>query len=91
MANRNGQFDGYSQQDSHEFLSYLLDGLHEDLNRVLEKPRPPAVESDGRGDREVASESWQVHRQRNDSFFVDRFQGLFKSTLVCPVCSKVRG
>lgn len=32
------QFYGYSQQDSLEFLNYLLDGLHEDLNRVKEKP-----------------------------------------------------
>ena len=32
------QFNGYSQQDSQEVLSFLLDGLHEDLNRVLKKP-----------------------------------------------------
>ena len=28
------QFGGYSQQDSQELLAFLLDGLHEDLNRV---------------------------------------------------------
>ena len=33
------QFSGYSQQDSHEALRFLLDGLHEDLNRVRSKPR----------------------------------------------------
>lgn len=33
-----GQFNGFSQQDSQEVLSFLLDGLHEDLNRVLKKP-----------------------------------------------------
>ncbi len=32
------QFNGYSQQDSQEVLSFLLDGLHEDLNRVQKKP-----------------------------------------------------
>lgn len=32
------QFNGYSQQDSQEVLSFLLDGLHEDLNRVAKKP-----------------------------------------------------
>lgn len=28
------RFVGYQQQDSSELLSFLLDGLHEDLNRV---------------------------------------------------------
>lgn len=31
------QFAGYSQQDSQELLAFLLDGLHEDLNRVQTK------------------------------------------------------
>jgi ubiquitin carboxyl-terminal hydrolase 4/11/15 len=29
---------GYHQHDSQELLAFLLDGLHEDLNRVTEKP-----------------------------------------------------
>lgn len=32
------QFAGYSQQDSQELLAFLLDGLHEDLNRIHHKP-----------------------------------------------------
>ncbi len=32
------QFAGYSQQDSQELLAFLLDGLHEDLNRIRKKP-----------------------------------------------------
>lgn len=31
------QFQGYNQHDSQELLNFLLDGLHEDLNRVLVK------------------------------------------------------
>lgn len=31
------QFSGFQQQDSQELLSFLMDGLHEDLNRVLKK------------------------------------------------------
>lgn len=27
------QFSGYQQHDSQEFLAFLLDGLHEDINR----------------------------------------------------------
>ena len=32
------QFSGYQQHDSQEFLAFLLDGLHEDINRIKEKP-----------------------------------------------------
>ncbi|KAM6062121.1 ubiquitin carboxyl-terminal hydrolase 4 isoform 5-T5 [Chlamydotis macqueenii] len=39
--------------------------------------------------QEVAKEAWENHRLRNDSIIVDIFHGLFKSTLVCPKCSKV--
>lgn len=31
------QFSGTQQQDSQEFAAFLLDMLHEDLNRVTEK------------------------------------------------------
>ncbi len=30
----NAMFGGFGQQDSSEFLYYILDGLHEDINRV---------------------------------------------------------
>ena len=36
------RFSGFQQHDSSELLSFLLDGLHEDLNRVLKKPATPA-------------------------------------------------
>ncbi len=37
IANFAPQFTGYSQHDSQELLAFLLDGLHEDLNRVASK------------------------------------------------------
>uniref|UniRef100_A0A8C9WVP9 Ubiquitin carboxyl-terminal hydrolase n=1 Tax=Scleropages formosus TaxID=113540 RepID=A0A8C9WVP9_SCLFO len=83
------QFLGYQQHDSQELLSFLLDGLHEDLNRVKNKEYIELRDADGRPDQEVAEEAWRNHRRRNDSVIVDTFHGLFKSTLVCPECSKV--
>ncbi|XP_020575146.1 ubiquitin carboxyl-terminal hydrolase 9-like [Phalaenopsis equestris] len=83
------QFSGYNQHDSQELLAFLLDGLHEDLNRVKNKPYIEVKDSDGRSDEEVAYESWKNHKARNDSIIVDVCQGQYKSTLVCPVCSKV--
>ncbi|KAH9074760.1 hypothetical protein EDB83DRAFT_2353143 [Lactarius deliciosus] len=69
------QFSGYQQHDTQEFVAFLLDGLHEDLNRVLKKP--------------LARSSWQGYMKRNDSVIVDLFQGQYRSTLVCPECKKV--
>ena len=37
---------GYSQQDAQEFLRYLLEGLHEDVNRVTVKPKPIMTDID---------------------------------------------
>ena len=45
------QFSGYQQQDSHELLAFLLDGLHEDLNRIREKPYIPLKDANGRPDQ----------------------------------------
>ncbi|KAJ8265081.1 hypothetical protein COCON_G00141800 [Conger conger] len=83
------QFLGYQQHDSQELLSFLLDGLHEDLNRVKNKEYIELRDAEGRPDQEVAEEAWRNHRRRNDSVIVDTFHGLFKSTLVCPECNKV--
>lgn len=89
LARFASQFSGFNQHDSQELLAFLLDGLHEDLNRVKCKPYVEAKDGDGRLDEEVADEYWQNHLARNDSIIVDVCQGQYRSTLVCPVCRKV--
>ena len=54
-----------------ELLAFLLDGLHEDLNRVKHKPYKKSKDADGRPDEEVADEYWANHIARNDSIIVD--------------------
>eukprot|EP01015_Nassula_variabilis_P012009 TRINITY_DN1971_c0_g1_i5.p1 TRINITY_DN1971_c0_g1~~TRINITY_DN1971_c0_g1_i5.p1 ORF type:complete len:772 (-),score=46.56 TRINITY_DN1971_c0_g1_i5:32-2347(-) len=84
------QFKGYSQHDSQEFLNYLLDGIHEDLNRVKNKPYTEVIEGDGtKSDQEVAQQSWNTYLKRNNSIIVDFMQGQFKSQIQCPTCSKI--
>lgn len=84
------QFSGYAQQDSQELMAFLLDGLHEDLNRITKKPYiEMKTDVDRRPDNEVAKESWENYKKRNDSIIVDTFHGLLKSTLVCPDCKLV--
>jgi len=38
VSSINPMFSGYAQHDSQEFFSFLIDGLHEDLNRIEKKP-----------------------------------------------------
>uniref|UniRef100_F1KVS2 Ubiquitin carboxyl-terminal hydrolase n=1 Tax=Ascaris suum TaxID=6253 RepID=F1KVS2_ASCSU len=83
------QFSGYSQHDSQELLSFLLDGLHEDLNRVKKKVYLEAKDSGGRPDSVVAAEAWQMYKMGNDSVIVDYLHGQLKSTVVCPQCKFV--
>ncbi|XP_068634549.1 ubiquitin carboxyl-terminal hydrolase 8-like isoform X3 [Aristolochia californica] len=83
------QFSGFYQHDSQELLAFLLDGLHEDLNRVKCKPYIEAKDSEGHPDEVVANEYWANHLSRNDSIIVDLCQGQYRSTLVCPICNKV--
>ncbi|CAL1543086.1 unnamed protein product [Lymnaea stagnalis] len=83
------QFSGYQQQDSQELMAFLLDGLHEDLNRIRKKPYIELKDSGGRPDNIVAKEAWDNYKKRNDSIIVDIFHALLKSTVRCPDCEKI--
>lgn len=85
----NSQFNGYQQHDSQEVLAVLLDGLHEDLNKILKKPYTASPDYDGLTDKEIANLSWEHHCARNQSYIVDLFQGQFKSRLTCGFCNHV--
>ncbi|XP_037024901.1 ubiquitin carboxyl-terminal hydrolase 32 isoform X4 [Bradysia coprophila] len=82
------QFAGGGQHDSQELLEWLLDGLHEDLNRVTEKPYSELKDSDGRADSIVAHEAWAQHHARNQSIVIDLFYGQLKSKVSCLCCGR---
>lgn len=77
-------FAGFMQHDAQELLSYLLDDLHEDVNRVRQKPYTEPVEANGRPDEEVAEEALAVYKQRNDSMIADLCTGMLLSKVSCP-------
>ena len=84
------KFSGYAQQDSNEFLIYLLDKIHEDLNTITAKPY---IEMEGKKpeqtDEEVSKIWWEKHLKRENSIIVDLFHGQFKSTISCNICHQV--
>ncbi|KAI9990698.1 hypothetical protein PInf_018255 [Phytophthora infestans] len=82
------RYTGYDQQDAQEFLRFLLDGLHEDLNRVRRKPayyeikdRPEAK------DRDVSDEYWKFYLERNASTLSELFCGQLRSEIRCETCN----
>lgn len=88
-------FSGWQQQDSQEFLLFLLDGLQEDLNRVQKKPyveKPDSTDEmvhDPVALQQMADKCWDIYKARSDSVITDLFAGMYKSTVICPVCDKV--
>jgi ubiquitin carboxyl-terminal hydrolase 4/11/15 len=84
------RFAGTLQHDAQEFLAYLLDGLHEDLNRIQQAPYVEMPDfRDGHNMGVAGSRAWEAHQRRNDSLVLDTFYGQFKSTCVCPGCKRV--
>ena len=78
-------FNGYNQQDSQEFISYLLDILHEDLNKVKNKPyiETKDLPSD-LSEEEQFKIKKEIYMCRNQSLIADLIYGFYKSTVYCP-------
>ncbi|XP_018083271.1 ubiquitin carboxyl-terminal hydrolase 2 isoform X2 [Xenopus laevis] len=80
------RFMGYNQQDAQEFLRFLLDGLHNEVNRVTVKPRPSSQDLDHMPDSEKGKQMWKRYLEREDSRIVELFVGQLKSSLTCTEC-----
>lgn len=83
------QFSGWGQQDAHELITFMLDGIHEDLNRKKVKEITEQVSGNGENDLEIAEAAWRMHLGRNDSIIVDIFHGQMRSEILCPDCQNV--
>nr|XP_023672879.1 ubiquitin carboxyl-terminal hydrolase 8-like isoform X2 [Paramormyrops kingsleyae]XP_023672880.1 ubiquitin carboxyl-terminal hydrolase 8-like isoform X2 [Paramormyrops kingsleyae] len=85
----NEQFAGYEQQDSQELLLFLMDGLHEDLNKRADNRKRYKEETiDHLDDFKAAELAWSKHKLLNESVIVALFQGQFKSTVQCLTCHR---
>jgi len=69
------QFYGYGQQDAQEFLRFLLDGMHNELNRVTSKPKYQEIDCESES-MEVQSDVWfDYFKKRDNSIITDLFEG----------------
>lgn len=83
------QFAGTNQQDLQEFLRFLLDGLHEDLNRVKNKAEYRELDDDASvSDAALASDAWDYYQSRENSRISDVFMGQLVSHIDCQACGR---
>lgn len=86
---------GRTQYDAQEFIQFLLDGLHQDLNRAartlwMEDPEiSDEMAHDASAIRELGQKYAAKLRATDDSIITDLCYGTFKNSLKCPTCSKV--
>ncbi|XP_064600915.1 ubiquitin carboxyl-terminal hydrolase 43-like isoform X2 [Liolophura sinensis] len=80
----NNQYQGYSQHDAQEFLLWLLDKMHEDLNTVAKKKYKANKNQSPRRDEDLAEEATAFSK----SFVSDLFQALYRSSLTCLNCQR---
>ena len=74
------RFTGYSQQDAHEFMRFLLNELHEEINRAsVEGRKSPA-------DNETLEEACARYLTWEDSRISELFGGMLRSDVCCSVC-----
>lgn len=73
-------FRGVDQQDSHEFLTILMDWLHSDL-QTLRVPRQRDVIS-------ASEKAWLEFTKSQESLILHLFYGQIKSTVKCVTCTK---
>ena len=83
-------FDQRDQADAQEFLNWLLDSIHEDLNRIHKKYYLDLADFDAStADNIIADYYWDAFKKRDNSIITDTFYGQYKSRVDCSKCSLV--
>ncbi|KAG7309478.1 hypothetical protein JYU34_005446 [Plutella xylostella] len=72
-------FRGCEQQDSHEFLTILMDWLHDDLQVPTHQPTKETLPP--------AEKAWQEYTKCKESLVLRLFYGQMKSSVHCKTCS----
>ena len=91
IKENNPIFDMYSQKDSIEFLTYFIDILHEDLNKIKKKPNINFDKYFKRKSFNDSKKEFEFIRKyfalKNQSFINDILYGYILFTFTCKICN----
>ena len=74
------RFSGYNQHDAQEFMRFLLNELHDEINKASVKGRKSPA------DNETLESALERYLTWEDSKISDLFGGMLRSTVCCLVC-----
>ncbi|KAM6286428.1 ubiquitin carboxyl-terminal hydrolase 16 isoform 3-T5 [Spheniscus humboldti] len=85
------RFKGYQQQDSHELLRYLLDGMRaEEIQQISVGILKALSDSNKQNEEELKKKIKEYEKKKGIQSFVDRiFGGELTSTIMCEECRTV--
>ncbi|KAK4831664.1 hypothetical protein QYF61_018631 [Mycteria americana] len=85
------RFKGYQQQDSHELLRYLLDGMRaEEIQQISVGILKALTDSNKQNEEELKKKIKEYEKKKGIQSFVDRiFGGELTSTIMCEECRTV--
>ncbi|NXU32171.1 UBP31 hydrolase, partial [Thalassarche chlororhynchos] len=78
------QYRGNAQHDAQEFLLWLLDRVHEDLNNVVNYSGMPPLKPSLEDDVLLEGPAFPI----SSTFVQELFQAQYRSSLTCPHCQK---
>ncbi|NXC70324.1 UBP31 hydrolase, partial [Anhinga anhinga] len=78
------QYRGNAQHDAQEFLLWLLDRVHEDLNNVVNHSGMPPLKPPLEDDVLLEGPAFPI----SSTFVQELFQAQYRSSLTCPHCQK---
>ncbi|NWS77589.1 UBP31 hydrolase, partial [Crotophaga sulcirostris] len=78
------QYRGNAQHDAQEFLLWLLDRVHEDLNNVVNSGGVPPLKLPLEDDVLLEGPAFPI----SSTFVQELFQAQYRSSLTCPHCQK---
>ena len=83
----NPLYDMFSQRDACEFILYFIDILHEDVNLIKKKTRinPDEIETFYNDEKDFKTR-WEIYKKNNNSFLINLFYGMLKSSISCQEC-----
>lgn len=84
LANLNKQYSGNEQNDAQEFLLFLINTIHDELNLATSQRSRQLIQTS----TDLAEQAWMEYINLNQSLIASTFTGQLHSNLICHHCQQ---